>query len=166
MNMSSHAADTLRCSAESANSAAEVIVQPVPPGRRHHRIAVFRGEENMLEQARIRGWHSRPTLTPLPGCPWGVETPFPVVPLRATTGYTLRSLRLLPRLCNLNANAFWDRLPGTKCRNARDAQNACPCPARNNRFPKPVSLLKIMPALLTSIPAHENPDHFTPRQRR
>jgi len=51
------AADALGNSAQSANRAAEIVVQTIPPRRGDGRSAILRAEDEVIVQAEIGGWH-------------------------------------------------------------------------------------------------------------
>ncbi len=68
--------------------ATKVFMKAQPPGLGNGRLAILRGEHNVIIQAQIGGWHGVP-LTIVAGIPPGCDfllMSFPVVSLRSTTG--------------------------------------------------------------------------------
>jgi len=92
MHMVANPADALRRAAQSGNGSAQILVQPGAPRRRNQRLTIFRGEDQMIQQAGVRGWHKTIWLASLPGC-FACSIRLPVVSLRSTTGYKLGCLR-------------------------------------------------------------------------
>jgi hypothetical protein len=82
VNMIRHATDTLRNPAQTTDSTADVIVKACPSFQSDPWFAVFCREDDMIKEVGVR-----------PGCvvSWICH---PVVSLRSTTGYKLKSLRL------------------------------------------------------------------------
>ncbi len=68
MNVIRHAANSLRMRVQPIDDASEIGMKLVPPFLGKNRLAVFRGEDEMVVQAGMSGRHGRRWLAPLPGC--------------------------------------------------------------------------------------------------
>ena len=93
MHMIRDPTDTLRNPAQTPDCTAEVFVKTRPPFRRDHRLAAFRREDDVVKEVGVRRGHGGGGWHPIRGAR-SYWIRYPVVSLRSTIGYKLKSLRL------------------------------------------------------------------------